>query len=279
MADGFDAASWFRPFIWSPGEPALKIDKMFRTLVFGACAETSQFIDEDTRKALQAYADGVNQLFPQQRQIPVESTLNIEPDVEQVEFNRVFAVVCGNKLIHTISICLQCFRVSSSMNWESFCACLQRPSVRNILSIFKAGSPRTSDKRPEQLAASNPSAITDLVQCVPDRKESICSDWALIWGSHIHRDKLYLVRKSCTRMVPEIFENDLLLNNNQLLHGEHNNHDRCNNSDNSFLRDSHEYPCVYNKIPSDWLYQSDGINVSKLKKQCNSTKSGRTASD
>jgi len=45
---------------------------MFRTLgLWRHAQKLSQFIDEDTRKALQAYADGVNQyISTHARQIP-----------------------------------------------------------------------------------------------------------------------------------------------------------------------------------------------------------------
>ena len=70
------------------GEPALKIDKMFRTLgLWRHAQKLSQFIDEDTRKALQAYADGVNQFISTHNgKYPIEfDMLNIEPEPWTVE--------------------------------------------------------------------------------------------------------------------------------------------------------------------------------------------------
>ncbi len=70
------------------GEPTLKIDKMFRTLGFWRYVQKlSQSIDGDTRKALQAYADGVNQFISTHKgKYPIEfDMLNIEPEPWTVE--------------------------------------------------------------------------------------------------------------------------------------------------------------------------------------------------
>ncbi len=70
------------------GEPALKIDKMFRTLGFWRLAQRlSQYIDEDTRKALLAYADGINQfILTHKGEYPIEfDMLQIEPELWTIE--------------------------------------------------------------------------------------------------------------------------------------------------------------------------------------------------
>jgi penicillin G amidase len=70
------------------GAPALKTDKMFRTLgLWRHAQKLSQFIDDETRKALQAYADGVNQyIFTHAGKYPIEfDMLNIEPEPWTVE--------------------------------------------------------------------------------------------------------------------------------------------------------------------------------------------------
>jgi penicillin G amidase len=70
------------------GEPALKTDKMFRTLgLWRHAQKLSQFIDEETRKALQAYADGVNQyIITHAGKYPIEfDILNIEPEPWTIE--------------------------------------------------------------------------------------------------------------------------------------------------------------------------------------------------
>ena len=70
------------------GEPALKIDKMFRTLGLGRQADRiSPTIDEATRLALQAYADGVtNYIMSHKGKYPVEfDLLNFEPEPWTVE--------------------------------------------------------------------------------------------------------------------------------------------------------------------------------------------------
>jgi penicillin amidase len=70
------------------GEPALKIDKMFRTLgLWRHAQKLSQSIDEETRKALQAYTDGVNQFIcTHSGKYPIEfDMLNIEPEPWTVE--------------------------------------------------------------------------------------------------------------------------------------------------------------------------------------------------
>jgi penicillin G amidase len=70
------------------GEPALKIDKMFRTLGLWRQAEkTAPTIDEATRSALQAYADGVtNYIESHKGKFPVEfDLLNFEPEPWTIE--------------------------------------------------------------------------------------------------------------------------------------------------------------------------------------------------
>jgi penicillin G amidase len=70
------------------GTPALKTDKMFRTLgLWRHAQKLSQSIDEETRNALQAYADGVNQyIFTHTGKYPIEfDMLNIEPEPWTVE--------------------------------------------------------------------------------------------------------------------------------------------------------------------------------------------------
>jgi penicillin G amidase len=70
------------------GESALKIDKMFRTLgLWKHAQKLSRFIDDDTRKALQAYADGVNQfILTHAGKYPIEfDMLQIEPEQWTVE--------------------------------------------------------------------------------------------------------------------------------------------------------------------------------------------------
>jgi penicillin G amidase len=70
------------------GESTLKIDKMFRTLgLWKHAQKLSQFIDEDTRKALQAYAEGVNQFISTHKgKYPIEfDMLQIEPESWTVE--------------------------------------------------------------------------------------------------------------------------------------------------------------------------------------------------
>jgi len=80
------------------GEPALKIDKMFRTLgIWKQAQRMSQTIDEKTREALQAYADGVSTYIRTQKgHYPVEfDLLNIEPESwtvdESVMISRLMA--------------------------------------------------------------------------------------------------------------------------------------------------------------------------------------------
>jgi penicillin amidase len=70
------------------GEPALKLDKMFRTLgLWRHAQKLSQSIDEDTRKALQAYTDGVNQFITiNAGKYPIEfDMLNVEPEPWRLE--------------------------------------------------------------------------------------------------------------------------------------------------------------------------------------------------
>ena len=65
------------------GEPALKIDKMFRTLGLWSQAEkTAPTIDEATRTALHAYADGVTSYIASHKgKYPIEfDLLNFEPE-------------------------------------------------------------------------------------------------------------------------------------------------------------------------------------------------------
>ena len=70
------------------GEPALQIDKMFHTLgLWRHTQKLSQSLDSDTRKALQAYADGVNQFITTHAgKYPIEfDMLNIEPEPWTIE--------------------------------------------------------------------------------------------------------------------------------------------------------------------------------------------------
>lgn len=70
------------------GEPALKIDKMFRTLgVWRQAQRTSPTVDEKTRNALQAYADGVTQYIVSHKgKYPIEfDILNFEPEPWTIE--------------------------------------------------------------------------------------------------------------------------------------------------------------------------------------------------
>jgi penicillin amidase len=70
------------------GEPALKIDKMFRTLGLWRQAEkTASTIDEATRRALQAYADGVtNYIASHKGKYAIEfDLLNFEPESWTIE--------------------------------------------------------------------------------------------------------------------------------------------------------------------------------------------------
>ena len=70
------------------GEPALQIDKMFHTLGLWRHAQIlSQSLDDDTRKALQAYADGVNQfIVTHSGKYPIEfDMLNIKPEPWAIE--------------------------------------------------------------------------------------------------------------------------------------------------------------------------------------------------
>ena len=70
------------------GEPALQSDKMFHTLgLWRHAQKLSQSLDDDTRKALQAYADGVNQFIATHRgEYPIEfDMLNIEPEPWTIE--------------------------------------------------------------------------------------------------------------------------------------------------------------------------------------------------
>ena len=70
------------------GEPALQIDKMFHTLgLWRHAQKISQSLDDDTRKALQAYADGVNQfIVTHAGKYPIEfDMLKIEPEPWTIE--------------------------------------------------------------------------------------------------------------------------------------------------------------------------------------------------
>lgn len=70
------------------GEPALKIDKMFRTLGLWRQAQRSApTIDEKTRLALQAYADGVTRyVVTHKGKYPIEfDLLNFEPEAWTIE--------------------------------------------------------------------------------------------------------------------------------------------------------------------------------------------------
>jgi len=70
------------------GEPALQIDKMFHTLgLWQHAQKLSASLDDDTRKALQAYADGVNQFIATHSgKYPIEfDMLNIEPEPWTIE--------------------------------------------------------------------------------------------------------------------------------------------------------------------------------------------------
>jgi len=70
------------------GEPALHVDKMFHTLgLWRHVQKLSYSLDDDTRKALQAYADGVNQFIrTHSGKYPIEfDMLNIEPEPWTIE--------------------------------------------------------------------------------------------------------------------------------------------------------------------------------------------------
>ena len=70
------------------GEPAFQIDKMFHTLgLWRNAQKLSQSLDDDTRRALQAYADGVNQFIATHSgRFPIEfDMLNIEPEPWTIE--------------------------------------------------------------------------------------------------------------------------------------------------------------------------------------------------
>ena len=70
------------------GEPALKVDRMFRTLgLWRQAQKTLPIVDEKTRNALQAYADGVTQYIVTHRgKYPVEfDLLNFEPEPWRIE--------------------------------------------------------------------------------------------------------------------------------------------------------------------------------------------------
>ena len=70
------------------GEPALPVDKMFHTLgLWRQAQKLSQSLDGDARKALQAYADGVNQFIAMHAgKYPIEfDMLNIVPEPWTIE--------------------------------------------------------------------------------------------------------------------------------------------------------------------------------------------------
>ena len=70
------------------GEPALQIDKMFHTIgLWRNVQRISLSLDDDTRKALQAYADGVNEFITTHSgKYPIEfDMLNIEPEKWTIE--------------------------------------------------------------------------------------------------------------------------------------------------------------------------------------------------
>jgi penicillin amidase len=80
------------------GEPALKVDRMFRTLgIWKQAQKMAQATDAKTREALQAYADGVSAFIQTHKgQYPVEfDLLNIEPEPwtvsESVMISRLMA--------------------------------------------------------------------------------------------------------------------------------------------------------------------------------------------
>lgn len=65
------------------GEPALKVDRMFRTLgIWRQAQKTLPTLDDKTRNALQAYADGVTQyIVTHKGKYPIEfDLLNFEPE-------------------------------------------------------------------------------------------------------------------------------------------------------------------------------------------------------
>ncbi|MBI4427772.1 MAG: penicillin acylase family protein [Ignavibacteriales bacterium] len=70
------------------GEPALKTDRLFRTLrIWRQAQRLANALDDETRDALQAYADGVNAYIVEHKgKYPVEfDMLNIEPEPWKVE--------------------------------------------------------------------------------------------------------------------------------------------------------------------------------------------------
>jgi penicillin amidase len=80
------------------GEPALKVDRMFRTLgIWRQSQKMSETVDQKTREALQAYAEGVSTFIRTQKgHYPVEfDLLNIEPEPwtvsESVMISRLMA--------------------------------------------------------------------------------------------------------------------------------------------------------------------------------------------
>lgn len=76
------------------GEPALKTDRMFRTLrLWKHAQQIAATLDDETRQALQAYADGVNSYIGEHRgKYPLEfDMLNIEPEPWSVEHSVVIS--------------------------------------------------------------------------------------------------------------------------------------------------------------------------------------------
>lgn len=70
------------------GEPALKIDRMFRTLgLWRHAQKTLPAVDERTRLSLEAYADGVNEFLQAHKgELPIEfDLLNFEPEPWTIE--------------------------------------------------------------------------------------------------------------------------------------------------------------------------------------------------
>ncbi len=85
------------------GEPALKTDRMFRTLGFPKLAHhlTSE-LDEETRRLLTAYSNGVNAYIASNKgRYPVEfDVLNIDPEPWQLEHTVVISRLMGWELNH-----------------------------------------------------------------------------------------------------------------------------------------------------------------------------------
>lgn len=76
------------------GEPALKTDRLFRTLrLWRHSVRLAEALDGETREALQAYADGVNSFIKENKgRYPVEfDMLNVEPEPWRVEHSVVIS--------------------------------------------------------------------------------------------------------------------------------------------------------------------------------------------